>query len=180
MKAADRLQELWDKIDAFTARVAGRYPDALACAPGCADCCKRELTVTSVEAARISRLVGGLGAEARGELARRAQDGEPCAALGEEGRCSIYGARPVVCRSHGLPLRFEEPGDRRALPVLDVCPKNFTAHDLADLDASCVLDQRTLSVLLGGLDALHAREEGAEPGLRRPLREVVLEAASGS
>ena len=37
---ADRhLDELWSKVDAFTERVAERYPGALACAPGCSDCC---------------------------------------------------------------------------------------------------------------------------------------------
>jgi uncharacterized protein len=178
MKAADRLGELWSKIDAFTARVAARYPGALACGPGCSDCCRRELTVTSVEAARITREVLTLDHPSRERLARRARGGGPCVALGEDGRCSIYAARPVVCRSHGLPIRFEEPrvGGERRLPIIDVCPKNFTEHDLAAVDPASVLDQRTLSVLLGALDALHAEGEGKPAGLRRPLREVVLAA----
>ena len=173
MTAAERLDELWQKVDAFFDRVGGRYPGALTCAPGCTDCCKRELTVTHVEAARIEAAVARLEPDAREGLARRAT-GEACVALGEDGRCAIYEARPVVCRSHGLPLRFVEPGagGRRALPVLDVCPRNFGGHDLGALAADCVLDQQTLSVLLGALDGLHAQDTGLPAG-RRALRDVI-------
>jgi len=102
-----------------------------------------------------------------------------CAALDANGRCSIYAARPLVCRSHGVPVRYEETG-KRALPLLDVCPKNFTGHDLAGVDAACVLDQRTLSVILGTLDTLHARALGTPSGLRLPLRDVLLAAAKNA
>jgi hypothetical protein len=176
MTAEERLAELWQKVDAFFERVGGRYPGALACEPGCADCCKRELTVTSVEAARVERALGRLDAAARADLAGRLK-GDACVALREDGRCAIYEARPVVCRSHGLPLRFMEPAaeGRRALPVLDACPLNFVGRDLAALDADCVLDQQTLSVMLGALDALHAQETG-HPAVRRPLRELIAAA----
>ena len=176
MTAQERLGDLWQKVDAFHERVGGRYPGALTCRPGCADCCKRELTVTGVEAARVEQAIARLDEEARADLARRVA-GEACVALREDGRCAVYEARPVVCRSHGLPLRFVEPDaeGRRALPVLDVCPLNFAGRDLGELDADCVLDQQTLSVMLGALDALHAKETG-EPAGRRALRDVIAAA----
>ncbi len=218
---ADRhLDELWSKVDAFTERVAERYPGALACAPGCSDCCRRELSVTSIEAARIAAVVRDLPPPARDLLAARSRSGEPCVALEADGRCAIYAARPLVCRSHGVPLRFVEPdppaappvaappaaapsssaaapssfaaapppsapppadpSPRRAvaLPVLDVCPKNFVGHDLAAVDVACVLDQRTLSVMLGAIDALFARAHAAPEGRRLALRDVVRDAAA--
>lgn len=175
MLPADRLPELWAKIDEFFERVGARYPGALTCGPGCADCCRRELTVTSVEAARIAHLLASMPASQREAIAARADRGEPCAALDEEGRCSVYAARPLVCRSHGLPLRFEEPSasGRRSLPVLDVCPLNFKGRDLAEIDPACVLDQRTLSVMLGAIDALHARASGGIEGARVGLRDLL-------
>lgn len=183
MTPDDRLDELWSKIDAFTARVNERYPGALACAEGCSDCCHRELTLTTIEAERVAALVMDLPPEARAELAERAASGEPCVALGANGACAIYAARPVVCRSHGLPLRFVDPGNegdpsraRRALPILDVCPKNFVGHDLGSIDPACVMDQHTLSVLLGAIDTLFARETGACEAGRYPLRDVVAAA----
>lgn len=184
---ADRhLDDLWSKVDAFTERVGQRYPGALACAPGCSDCCHRELSVTTIEAARITALVRDLPPSERDLLAARSRSGEPCVALEADGRCAIYAARPLVCRSHGVPLRFvepepaaaappAEPSPRRAvaLPVLDVCPKNFASHDLSAIDAACVLDQRTLSVMLGAIDALFARSHGAPEGRRFALRDVL-------
>lgn len=175
MLPADRLPELWSKIDDFFERVASRYEGALTCGPGCADCCRRELTVTSVEASRIAHLLASMPSGEREAIAGRADRGEPCAALDPEGRCSVYAARPLVCRSHGLPLRFEEPsaGGRRSLPVLDVCPRNFQGRDLAEIDPACVLDQRTLSVMLGAIDALHARAAGESEGGRVALRDLL-------
>lgn len=178
MTPEERLDELWKKIDAFTSRVASRYPGALACASGCSDCCHREITVTSIEAERVAALVLELPASERATLAANSASSDPCVALLPDGACSIYAARPVVCRSHGLPLRFVEPTKqgKTSLPILDVCPKNFVDRDLSAIDPACVLDQQTLSVLLGAIDALHARETGAAEGSRYALRDVLAAA----
>lgn len=179
MTPEQHLEELWSKVDAFFGRVGQRYPEALACAPGCSDCCHRELTVTSIEAARIAALVRALPPALRAALAARAADGEPCVALEADGRCAVYAARPLVCRSHGVPLRFVEPAPsgKVQLPVLDVCPKNFVGQDLASVDAACVLDQRTLSVMLGAIDAVFARANGTPEARRLALRDVIRDAA---
>ncbi|MEZ4312204.1 MAG: YkgJ family cysteine cluster protein [Polyangiaceae bacterium] len=180
--ALSHLRELDAKIDAFTARVATRYPGELACTAGCSDCCRLELTVTAVEAYRIASAVASLDPAAREVLAARAVDGAPCVALGDDDRCAIYEVRPLVCRSHGVPLRFVEPDEpgRRSLPVIDACEKNFTERaDLASLDPACVLDQQTLSATLGAIDALFAEEAGEPRGVRFSLRDVVLAGARG-
>ncbi len=178
--AVARLAELRAKVDAFCARVADRYPGALACGPGCSDCCRRELTVTAVEGVGIAEVVAAAPPAVRAELARRAREGAPCVALDPDGRCSVYEERPIVCRSHGVPIRFTShaEGGKRALPVIDACPKNFTGMELASLDPGVLLDQETLSVILGSIDALFAGETGAPRGVRRSLRDVVLAAAS--
>ena len=64
------------------------------------------------------------------------------------------------------------------LPVIDVCPKNFSGQDLAAIDPPCVLDQRTLSILLGAIDGLFTREIGAPDAARYPLRDVLAEASA--
>jgi hypothetical protein len=180
MTAEARLAELRSKVDAFFGRVEARYPGALACAPGCADCCRRELTVTAVEAAGIAAAVRALDPAARAELVRRARGGDPCVALAADGTCAVYDARPIVCRSHGVPIRYAEPtpDGKRALPVLDACFKNFTDLALDTVEPGCVLDQHTLSVVLGALNAAFAEETGAPRGHRPALRDVVLAAAA--
>jgi hypothetical protein len=178
--AAERYRELVARVDAFFARVRARHPNDLACGPGCDACCHARPTVTPVEADEVRRLLSSLPpAEAERVAARarrpEAQDEGRCAALDEGGRCAIYAARPLVCRSHGLPIRM--PG-ARSLPVVVSCEKNFVAAGPASADADCVLDQQTLSTILHAIDAAHARERGEAPGLREDLAEVVAAIAS--
>jgi hypothetical protein len=170
--AAQRYGELVVRVDAFFARVRARHAVELACAPGCDACCHVRPTVTSVEADAVRSLLASRTADERARvaaLAQRAEDGR-CAALDEGGRCAIYAARPLVCRSHGLPIRMR---DARSLPVIVSCEKNFVAAGPAAADADCVLDQETLSTILHAIDVAHARERGHAPGAREDLAEVI-------
>ena len=171
-QAATALAAVYQKVDGFFARVAARYPHDLACASGCADCCAPDLTLTPLEADAIDAFLRALDAETRARLAHRAasSDGSACAALDAERRCAIYPVRPLVCRSHGVVIRVDpDSAKKRALPVLDTCPKNFSDRDLASVDGDCVLDQRTLSTLVA---ALH-RAVGQDVMVRRPLRALL-------
>ena len=151
-----RFDELARKVDAFFARVAERHGADMQCATGCSDCCRVRLTVTAVEAAAIRAHVAGWPAEQRRNLADTGAD-SACAALDAGGRCRIYPARPLVCRSHGVPIRMRQGG----LPVIQACHRNFT-HTTADPD--CVLDQATLSATLLAVDAAQAAIEAAAAG----------------
>jgi len=178
----DRYRELAAKVDAFFARVASRHAADLRCAPGCDRCCHARLTVTTVEADAIAELVATLPDAERGllrALAERAPDpvAPRCAALDDAGRCRIYAARPIVCRSHGVPIRMRSP---RGLPVVDACALNFTAHGPAAADPDCVLDQTTLSATLLAIDRAHAEATGRPPGARHDLAEVLLAALESS
>jgi hypothetical protein len=88
-----------------------------------------------------------------------AAEGDRCAALDAQGRCSIYAARPIVCRSHGAPIRSG------SLPVIQSCHRNFTS---VTPDADCIVDQETLSTLLLAVD----REAGND-GSRVHLAELL-------
>ena len=162
--ARDRLAELTAKIDAFFARAQARYPgpSGITCAAGCNDCCRR-FSVTALEAEILEDTLAYLAPEARERLTRRARlDEEACPALDPDGRCALYAARPLICRSHGLPIRFAplSPAGARSLPVIDACPRNFDGVDLAGLDPSTILDQATVSTVLAALDAARSRELG--------------------
>lgn len=172
--ARERLAELFDKVDAFFGRTAARFPGphGVTCHAGCDDCCRRRFSVTAIEAEVIAEGLASLPAGAREALAARATGGDPgvCPALEADGRCAIYAFRPVICRTHGLPIRFAPPrgsvGNPRALPMVDACPKNFDGRDLASLPADAVLDQTTLSTVLGALDNARATEAGRPRGVR--------------
>ncbi|MCX5747768.1 MAG: YkgJ family cysteine cluster protein [Proteobacteria bacterium] len=152
-----RYRELTAKVDGFFARVEARHAADLQCHTGCSDCCHARLTVTKVEAAAIVAHVATLAVDRRAALHAAAQvPSDRCAALDEAGRCRIYDARPLVCRSHGAPIRLREG---RSLPVVQACARNFTARGPAAADADCVIDQTTLSALL-----LAVNREACAPG----------------
>jgi Fe-S-cluster containining protein len=158
-----RLGELTRKVDAFFARVSERHGTDMQCQTGCSDCCHVRLTITGVEAAAIRAHVAGWPRDRRRDLAAGGAEVLPrgttrCAALDPAGRCKIYDARPLVCRSHGVPIRLRQG----ALPVVQACHRNFT-HTAPDPD--CVLDQATLSATLYAVDATEAR--AVPPGLPR-------------
>lgn len=172
----EAYRELCARVDAFFARVEARHGGEMRCAAGCDDCCHARLSVTGVEAAVIAAHVAAMAPEARARVAalaaRPVMDEAPprCAALDDDGRCTIYDARPLVCRSHGVPIRLRAPG---ALPVVQACRLNFTARGPGAADADCVLDQQTLSATLLTIDRLHAGETGGEAGSRVELVDLL-------
>jgi hypothetical protein len=141
-----RYHELTAKVDGFFARVTARHGTDMQCGSGCSDCCHVRLTVTSVEAGAIRDEMATWDAARRAALAANAAaaPADRCAALDAGGRCLIYAARPIVCRSHGAPIRMTA----RSLPVM--CFRNFT-HETPDAD--CVIDQTTLSALVLAVNA---------------------------
>lgn len=159
-----RYPELAAKIDAFFDRVTAHHGDAMACHTGCSDCCHVRLTITAVEAAAIRDEIATWSADRRAALARSIEvaPAEHCAAL-VEGRCAIYAARPVVCRSHGVPIRMREG----SLPVIRACHRNF-ARGFDEVRADCVLDQTTLSAMTLAVD----REAGGR-GEREELAAIL-------
>jgi Fe-S-cluster containining protein len=172
----NRLGELTRKVDGFFARVAERHGTDMQCATGCSDCCHVRLTVTGVEAEAIRTLVTGWPDDRRRDLAA-AGPTDRCAALDAAGRCKIYDARPLVCRSHGVPIRLRQGG----LPVVQACHRNFTR---TTPDPDCILDQATLSATLLAVDAAEPRAaspEGARaaaPGDRVELAGLLADLAA--
>lgn len=167
-----RYRELTARIDGFFARVAARHGDQMRCGAGCDACCRQRLTVTGVEAAAIEAWAAERGDDERAALAAaaRAAPGDRCSALDAGGRCRIYAARPLVCRSHGVPVRMTPA---RGLPVIESCALNFVARGPAAADADCVLDQTLVSTMLGLIDQEHAAATGRPAGARRDLAEVL-------
>ncbi len=149
-----RYRELTTKVDAFFERVLARHGVDMRCNSGCSDCCHVRLSVTGVEATAIRDELATWPQDRRRALAdhARAAPAERCAALDPAGRCLIYAARPIVCRSHGVPIRLRDP---RSLPVIESCFRNFTT---VAPDPDCILDQTTLSATLLAID----REAGGD------------------
>ena len=163
-----RLDALFAKIEAFFDRVNHRSTGSINCREGCSDCCKR-FSVTRVEADLVAEGAALLDDDTIAAIAARARAASTsCPALDDRGRCLVYAHRPVICRTHGLAIRFQDDGKRR-LDVIDACEKNFIGKDLSALPADLVLDQATVSTITLAIDAAHADAAGEPRGERFDL-----------
>jgi uncharacterized protein len=160
-----RYPELVDKVDAFFARVHQRHGADMQCGSGCHDCCHVRLSIAGVEAQAIRDELATWPPERKQLLTANVATAAPdrCAALDRDGWCLIYAARPLVCRSHGAPIRMTV----RSLRVIRACERNFTT---TSPDADCVIDQQTLSAMLLAVD----RDAGRD-GSRIDLAELLAD-----
>jgi uncharacterized protein len=156
------LRALHAEVDAAAAALAAEHAERLQCRRGCAACCVDELTVFEVEAERIRRHAPALLAE-----------GAPhppgaCAFLDPDGACRIYEARPYVCRTQGLPLRWlDEAPDGALVEYRDICSLNDGGRPLETLDPTACWSIGPVEVRLQAL-----QREATGDLVRVALREL--------
>jgi uncharacterized protein len=169
------------KVGAFAREVAARRSADLRCRAGCDGCCHVELTVCPLEAEALRRHLAALPAEARARVRRRAvaaPDGR-CIMLDDGGTCAVYEARPMVCRTQGLPLRYppdfvpeEALAGRLGEDGVTWCHLNFTAAAPEPRD---VLDAERVDLLLGLANQAHCEAHAQDPLSRIALRALASE-----
>ena len=129
------------------------YGDKIQCRKGCSKCCSQIFHITLIDAHIIGEHIRALPLKRREELQQKAREyishlpqkekhsdhpgssshpslekeGSitlPCPALGAEGECTIYEARPVICRRFGMPIYdYKNPQNVHA------CELNFNDGD---------------------------------------------------
>lgn len=175
--ALETYKQLAARIDEFAQRVAEQFPGDLTCHAGCDACC-RHLTLFPVEVAALLEDFRTWPVEELQDLARSAasagSDQGPCPLLGNR-LCRVYRARPLICRSHGLPLLVREGDGTR----VDRCPLNFVERE--SLPGGAILDLEAVNTALVSINRLflaEARPAWAEGRERLSLAETVLLAAA--
>ncbi|GFO67091.1 hypothetical protein GMLC_06700 [Geomonas limicola] len=152
MPGLDNYRALRARIDEMYRSTAERFHEQIVCRPGCDSCC-RHLSIFAVEAAAITRALHELPVEQAQEIraaaAQAAADG-PCPLL-KGGLCLLYQARPIICRTHGLPLLLSREGANQ----IDFCPENF--RGLTSIPGNAVLDLERLNEALAAINALYLR-----------------------
>jgi hypothetical protein len=153
----DALEALYREVDAASASVAAHHAARLQCQRGCHDCCVDGLTVFALEAEHLVARHPAVFASEPGPAGG-------CALLDTEGACRVYADRPYVCRTQGLPLRWEDDGAE----YRDICPLNEPGPELVELPtAQCF----TLGPFEGRLAELQ-RQHGDGRMDRVPLRDL--------
>ena len=95
--------------------------------------------------------------------------------IDREGRCSIYEVRPMICRSHGMPVSWKaddalQSGDLQGVESRDVCPLNFDGVDLSVLPKTDVLSLDKLNIVLSLINRKFDEEKS---GMRFSVEELI-------
>ena len=154
---ADRTyRDILERADTFFGSVAAAQPQNLQCGLGCSLCCYGLFEIGSGDVPLIADGLASLHPARRNAIIRRARGllestshpdlrdcsaeekeaffdrtaSVACPALSEQGVCQIYEARPLVCRTFGLPLRNGPEF------MAEVCELNFTEATAAQIQAA--------------------------------------------
>ena len=161
---------LCQEVDALAARLEPIHREQMQCQKGCVDCCMN-LTVWPVEFFAIAQEVKAAGVElAFDELAG-------CGFL-KDGLCRIYPFRPIICRTHGLPLVYLEDEQDEPAYGVTFCQKNFQEADDIEFGPDNTLYMDEINERLAGLQAEFAetdqtRQVKRDANGRIALRELV-------
>lgn len=182
-RAVTPYEQFVQQVDTLTNTLSTRYAKHLVCRAGCSGCCQHHLSVFPVEAARVKAASAALPDELRARIEQQARtvnereaQGQPvaCPLLVDE-HCAIYEARPLICRTQGLPLLLEaEDGGHE----VDFCPLNFTAPEAVnDLDEQYLVPLDELNFKLALVNLHHCRSQGipaTQSGQRQSMSDIIL------
>ena len=148
---------LRQRVDRIVESIEARYGEQISCRPTCDECCQAGLTLVMVEAAVIGKSLG------IDEDRIYLQAGQPplreegkCAMLTDERLCYIYKNHPIICRTHGFPLRYDNH-------QITVCYQNFLVRAPHE---SALIDMEDINTALFNANFDYCRHRGLNPMAR--------------
>jgi Fe-S-cluster containining protein len=104
----DQYLELRERVSGEAGALFDHYRPHLQCRRGCYYCCD-PITILPIEIAALRDWLHENGTPDPESLGGPPDDPLPrCHFLGRDGACTVYGGRPIICRTHGLPLSYRE------------------------------------------------------------------------
>jgi len=163
-----QYQKLCQYCDNVFAATHEAFRSHIRCARGCAACCILE-TIVPLEAYVIASYLHTSTPLTNPVLQDRAdQPAEQCVFI-HNNECTIYPVRPIICRTHGLPIIYPDREE------IDTCPLNFTDVDLTSIDKRFLFDVETITENLTRLNLafciMTQKKESA--GDRIPLHDLL-------
>lgn len=165
----DNYNNLVSRVNDLCREIDASLTGQITCSAGCSSCCTA-ITIFPVEAAALgtalSRLPPHEAAAIRRHVTGQA-DGERCPLLADH-RCLLYTDRPIICRTHGLPVIVTQNDQRQ----VDCCPRN--PIDTTTLTGSHIIDLDRLNPLLVAINALFLTQSEAVTPERLTIAMAVL------
>jgi Fe-S-cluster containining protein len=160
----NNYRQLVGRIDSLCAEIHRAYSGSIACRKGCNSCC-RHFSVFWVEAVTLALAARSLPKEQLALLRNRAKSFtvQDICPLQEDGACILYAHRPIICRTHGLPILMRRGADVR----VDYCPRNFA--NIETFSGNAILDLDRLNEILAAINLLFVSRyfDGKEPPTTR-------------
>jgi len=168
-KLLDNYDQMVARVETLCRGILDLLAGQITCSAGCSSCCT-SITIFPVEAAALEAALAELPEERQAVIRQHVQehaDGERCPLL-QDHRCLLYAARPIICRTHGLPIIYND-GDQR---TIDCCPLNLTETE-EPLSGAAVIDLDRLNSLLVAVNALYLSHADAP---QQPERLTIAQA----
>ena len=164
--ALRQYMELMREVDEAVPALEGLHREHLRCGPGCSSCCTLS-AVLPLEAAALRLAIAGVDGKVK-KLIRAPRPGEFCPLL-VDCRCVIYQSRPLICRTHGLPIAYVDY-ERQTIDV-SVCPLNFTEDYAFARQELFFID--SFNVSLAQFNTEYCTQQGLPPAARIALADIV-------
>ncbi len=167
----ENYRQLTARIDALCQAIASALGEQITCSAGCSACCTA-ITLFPVEAEALRNALEELPDHQAEEIRRHISDhadDERCPLLLHH-HCLLYEARPIICRTHGLPIIYTTDGEHKS----DCCPLNLTETE--SISGSSAVDLDRLNTLLVAVNSIYLTQtetSGAE------LRVTIAAALTG-
>ncbi len=154
------LKTLQHNAEEFFKKIQNHHSLKMNCKEGCSKCCYVDLSVFEIESERVKAWFLELSDSKKSELKlkwktnfskmgenAKGESQKACDFLIDDS-CSIYEARPLICRTQGAPLFFQEQN------LFDVCPLNFADQEIPEKKDWLNVDRLNtlLSIVQGGSD----------------------------
>jgi Fe-S-cluster containining protein len=172
-------RQLIEGVDDLTSQLNERYKSHLQCGAGCSGCCQHHLSVFAVEAAVLTEAIAALPEATQTRIRQQAEDINKREAKGEavacpllvDNLCSVYEARPLICRTQGLPLLYEADDGAQEI---DFCPLNFESDAaIAELQDEQLVPLDLLNLKLAMANVKYCQANGNdEPHLRIKIADL--------
>ena len=149
MESIFKYEQLVTNISQRCKQIISRYGDQIVCSKGCrGNCCRIHLSISAVESFHISRALRARPEHFSSWILKKAVRSSttgPCPLL-DQGECSMYSDRLLLCRTHGLPMVHSYRGHKS----LGCCQKNF--HQLKVIPEDACIDLDLMNRRLASID----------------------------
>lgn len=170
----DSYTSLVQDIEQEIRRLQDFYGDRLRCRPGCDECCMA-FSLLPAEAALVRLAYDNLKDEEKLIVQRQADVKTSHCPFLIRKKCCIYTSRPLICRTHGLPVAYVN--EEFETIEVSACPVNFPENVQFAQEGLLLMD--SFNARLAEINYHFVQAKGLPPTTRLTLRQIILAHESG-